>query len=261
VIQKIKSGLSFIKKAATFSNPAYLVLSKILTKGPVLIYRYKQYTLVSCEIPCWDGWAIEECLIEKAYENALEWSRPKKFPGTYINIGAHVGAFDVAIHESWGGSVRGVSIEMNPWTCARLLNNICYNRLPAQVINAAVSDKIGCVMIDMDQSRAGQSIHDLASGAERVEIKTLTLKDIPDPVAGAPIDLLKVDCEGAEYSIFSQASPKDLERFKNIVMEIHEPPSGYVKEQLIKNIETKGGFYSKPVGDKKGTLSFFTRRS
>ena len=260
MIKKIRRGLCFVKDAVAFSNPASLIASKIFSKGNILVYRYKKYWIVSCEIPCWDGVAIKECLVEKAYNKALSWAMPKDRRGSYVNIGAHIGAFDIAILDAWGNNTTGVAIEMNPWTCARLMNNIWLNGLSVAVLNAAVMKERGIVKVDTHQSGTGQSIYDISQCGHKVDVEAITLTDIPYPVSGKPIDLLKVDCESAEYPIFMEATPECLERFLNIVMEIHSPPIGYDRDQLIRGIKEKGRYdVITSIGDTKKSLIYFRR--
>ncbi len=259
---KILSGIRFVRMAFEFSNPLQLIVEKIMTRGVYLAFQHHEYRLFSCEIPCWDSVAIRECLVEKAYDTAIKMAKPAKGPGSYINIGANIGAFDVAVYEQWGRDARGVSVEMNPWTCARLLNNICYNQLPVCVINAAIAGKPGKIKINLKESHSGQSIYDKVSAETNTEIEALTLAQIQSPVAGKDIDLLKVDCEGAEYELFLAAGAQDFKRFKHIVMELHAPPSSeYTKEQLIEHIQKTGGYESMPLKNSKNSLIFFTKKS
>jgi hypothetical protein len=63
-------------------------------------------------------------------------------------------------------------------------------------------------------------------------------------------DLLKMDCEGAEYDILYNCPPEYLRRIDQIAMEVH---SGQQKDQNIEALEAffrKQGFITrrKPVG-------------
>ncbi|OGW91139.1 MAG: hypothetical protein A3D28_04485 [Omnitrophica bacterium RIFCSPHIGHO2_02_FULL_63_14] len=251
--------MGFIRAAGAFSNPVRLVLSKALDPGGIVLYRYGPYRLFSLESRA-DGVSVRECLDEKAYHEALKRSRPDG-EGAYMNIGANIGAFDVAVRDVWGARVKGVAVEANPWTCARLANNIYCNHFETWVINAAVTGKEGTVPVNIGESGPGQSVlHAAMSGG--CEVRALPLAAVPSPVPGRDVDLLKIDCEGSEYGILEAATAADLARFKHLVMEVHPPPPGFSRERLIAQTAAKGRFEPLVLSRKKeggDELVFFKR--
>ncbi|OGW92198.1 MAG: hypothetical protein A3D28_06245 [Omnitrophica bacterium RIFCSPHIGHO2_02_FULL_63_14] len=255
----MRRAFRFIADSFSFSNPLELIAVKALTHGALLTYRYKGYRIASCEIACRDDMAVKECLVKKTYRAALERSRPSG-RGRYVNIGAHIGAFDVAAHGTWGRETRGVSVEMNPWTYARLVHNIYWNRLNVRPVHAAVTGQKGVVMVDPLRSHTGQSIFDRAEGSGLVEVPSIPLSDVPDPEPGAPIDLLKIDCEGAEYQLVLGARPEDFGRFRHIVMELHAPPPGREKQEVIRHLREQGRFQVETLTEGIHSLIFCFRK-
>lgn len=76
------------------------------------------------------------------------------------------------------------------------------------------------------------------------------------------IDLLKIDCEGAEYEIFGTASPESLQKVHRIVMEYHGSRNSSKVQNLLTKLK-KSGFYVK-VEEISGTplgMIFATRIS
>lgn len=65
-----------------------------------------------------------------------------------------------------------------------------------------------------------------------------TLKGILEDIPTEHIDLIKIDCEGAEFDILSSASSEDMKKVKNIVMETH----GAYPEESICSVVIKLGF-------------------
>ena len=229
---------------AAFSNPVELILTKLISRNNVVVYQRGPFRLVSFE-SCGDGTSIRECLQENAYDLALGSVQASGHARTYVNIGANVGAFDVAIHHRWGPGTKGVAIEMNPWTCARLVSNMHFNRLDTHVIAAAVGGAAGTTEIDVTRSGPAQSLYQSKGAAiDRVAVRVVRLADIPSPSESAAVDLLKVDCEGAEYDIFDQATPAELRRFRFIVVEIHRRQDGGTShgEALVQEICEKGHY-------------------
>ncbi|PIU39954.1 MAG: hypothetical protein COT00_04245 [Candidatus Omnitrophica bacterium CG07_land_8_20_14_0_80_50_8] len=260
VIKKIKSIICFIRSAADFNNPIGLVSSKIFSNTNVIVYRYHQYRLLSFESFA-DGVSIRECLSEKIYHEALKRSCPKGGSGTYVNLGANIGAFDIALNSVWSGcSVKGVSVEMNPWTCARLASNIHWNRLDTRVLNAAVGPARGETSLDIAKTGPGQSLYHSVPDSRATAVNMIKLSDVPSPATPADVDLLKVDCEGSEYPIFMSANAAELKRFKNIVMEVHLPPPGHTREALVERMKTEGRYDALLLGSREGAqLIFFSR--
>ena len=192
-----------------FSNPVGLILTKLLSQPNVVVYRLGVFRLVSFEA-CGDGTSIRECLQEHAYDRAFEAVRATGRARTYVNVGANIGAFDVAVHSSWGPGTKGIAVELNPWTCARLTSNLRLNNLDTTAINAGIAGRSGTTDLNIKRSGPAQSIYQSKGAAgDRVEVRLMPLRDVPSPLEGDPVDLLKVDCEGAEYEIFD-SSPVDL---------------------------------------------------
>ena len=233
-----------VRSMAAFSNRVDLILTKLISRHNVVVYQRGPFRLVSFE-SCGDGTSIRECLQENAYDPALGPVQASGHARTYVNIGANVGAFDVAIHDRWGPGTKGIAIEMNPWTCARLTSNLHFNRLDTDVIAAAVAGAAGTTAIDVMRSGPAQSLYQSKGAAtDRATVRVLRLADIPSPIESVAVDLLKVDCEGAEYDIFGQATPLELRRFRFIVVEIHLLQDGGAPraEALVQEICEKGRY-------------------
>jgi FkbM family methyltransferase len=81
---------------------------------------------------------------------------------------------------------------------------------------------------------------DSKNGQESIEVKCTTLAEIIESNGLDRVDMLKMDCEGAEYEILYPAPARVLERVKEIRMEYHnldegERNLGSLKEFLVRN--------------------------
>jgi FkbM family methyltransferase len=78
------------------------------------------------------------------------------------------------------------------------------------------------------------------NGQESIEVQCTTLADIIDSNKLDHVDMLKMDCEGAEYEILYPTPPALFERIKEIRMEYHNLDNqschlGRLKEFLMEN--------------------------
>jgi FkbM family methyltransferase len=79
--------------------------------------------------------------------------------------------------------------------------------------------------------------HEILSGEEiydSVDVPTITLDD----VLAVPCDLLKVDCEGAEFEMLSAVSDQALSRARRIILEFHRTAGD--PETLIRRLGSAG---------------------
>jgi FkbM family methyltransferase len=149
---------------------------------------------------------------------------PLKEGMAVVDIGANQGFFSL-----WAANqgARVWAIEPCAQTFEILVDNVRRNRLENRIatIQAAVSDHEGEVPLFIDQDASGQIHSESVSlhGHGRfpaASVKSLTLDSL---LRNLPqIDLLKLDCEGAEYEILGSASPEIFQKIDRIVMECHE---------------------------------------
>lgn len=134
---------------------------------------------------------------------------------TIVDIGAHVGSFTVLCHQYWPAA-KVVAVEPHPESFALLEKNtthIAPDRL--QLINAAVAKQPGKTLLssEVSHSRVGEYVVDLWTEFEPrpgdfgVEVPAITTEQLWQKLADFgvnKVDLLKLDCEGAEYVILPE---------------------------------------------------------
>jgi FkbM family methyltransferase len=133
-----------------------------------------------------------------------------------IDIGAHVGVVSMYLSKKYG--CRVLAYEPEGGNCERLIRNIETNGLGGLIRAwqlAVTGDGREVTISKDDVNSGGGNIY--AEGGETVN--SVTLKDIMELIADKEIDLLKVDCEGAEYEIFEDLEP--LKRVRAIRGEFH----------------------------------------
>lgn len=138
-----------------------------------------------------------------------------------VDVGAHIGAFAI-----WALRVnrraRVLSIEADPATCAVAEMNVRSHSAQGRdwrVINRAAGATNGVIVRFCDQ---GPSMSHRIDPSGSIEIESIDLPAILDLAApeGGPIDLMKVDIEGAEEDFLSSAE-STLRRANALVVELH----------------------------------------
>lgn len=161
-----------------------------------------------------------------------------------VDIGAHVGSFTVAL-ASRLDRARFTCVEPCASTAGMLRDNIAANALAERVriCEVAVGGCRGagwlrsngpadsCASLEVEApGRAAQrlsgggtpsSANGQASQARQPDqVDVLALEDLLSP-ADARVDLLKMDCEGAEYGVVASASDALWARVDRVVLEYH----------------------------------------
>ena len=76
--------------------------------------------------------------------------------------------------------------------------------------------------------------------ARQIKVNAVTLADVLTEHALDSVDLLKLDCEGAEYEILMSAPEETLAEVQRIVMEYHNVDAEHTHIQLIRFLEAAG---------------------
>ena len=166
-------------------------------------------------------WELTETFINEAY-GCFNLKN-----GTVVDVGAFIG--DTAAYFALKGAKKILAFEAAPPIFKIAQENIKMNKLQntVEIRNNAVNGREGEIKLSFYNSQPGsssiifQDYHALRS--TNYQVKTITLNQIMKEVSY--VDLLKIDCEGAEYQILPRASKEgNLKNISNIIMEIHGPP-------------------------------------
>jgi FkbM family methyltransferase len=158
-----------------------------------------------------------------------------------LDIGAHIGAFAASAARAAPG-VTVFAFEPAPDNFALLSRNMVQNGLLSSVKlrQSAVSGAGGPRQLHLWGSPAEYSLHIVRPGSEQLPVPSVTLADILDEHALGTVDLLKMDCEGAEYEILGAAGGEVLGRVRRIAMEAHLLDSSRTPRLLVAFLETQG---------------------
>jgi FkbM family methyltransferase len=140
---------------------------------------------------------------------------------TVLDIGAHVGSFTVMCHQFWPNA-RIVAVEPHPESYELLVRNTSHiPKSNLTLINAAITEESGrCTLSSpVSHSRVSEYVPGIWENLQPrhsdfgLRVDALSPKDLWQILADVGIDevdLLKLDCEGAEYLIISDLSALGL---------------------------------------------------
>lgn len=178
-----------------------------------------------------------------------------------LDVGAHIGVFTIYATTT-ARNVVVYAYEPYPDSCTALRGNVRLNRRDETVhcFDAAVASETGTRDLYLG---GGQFFFPSLVGAAKSDnvkhmlVHCTTLMEIMEANHLEHIDLLKMDCEGAEYEILYSTPPSHLERIAEIRMEYHNLDSHERHVDGLKRFFTKSGFtvtHLKPGSGTNGTL-------
>lgn len=158
----------------------------------------------------------------------------------FVDGGANIGFYSILAARRAGPDGRIVAFEMMPDTAAMLRQNIAVNgALTIEVVERALSDQSGrkvCATVEPGQNGQASIVKDSCNGRKTIEVETITLDEA---LAGyGPIDLIKLDLEGAEFAALKGAQSV-LARTRCVVFESNE------REERIVELLADSGFVVK----------------
>ena len=161
-----------------------------------------------------------------------------------IDVGAHVGYFTIyAAQKAKNGKI--ISFEPSKESFQVLENNLKINNIQNVIgENLGVRSKSGDSILYIDKNHEiGDSMFSNDEDLTKENVQVTSIPEIVKKHKIESIDLLKLDCEGAEYEIILELPSSILNTIKRIAMEVHE-----IENYSISDIEkflTKNNFQVK----------------
>lgn len=151
-----------------------------------------------------------------------------------IDIGAHVGLFSLFASQ-FCKSGKIYCFEPIKENYEALLDNINLNKIKNIVpLNLAVSKENEHVKIYLNSDESAHSI--FPSGDAFVEVKSTTIETFFDEHKIENCNLMKIDCEGAEYEIIDSIPDGYFSRINKMIIEYHLVDE---KQELYQNLLKK----------------------
>jgi FkbM family methyltransferase len=200
-----------------------------------------------------DVWIVKEICLDREYERI---GTPLQPDWKILDIGAGLGDFSLDVARNCPACVVH-AYEPSPESFELLQQNL---RLNAITNVTAIPEALNSTgeAVALDVSRAAAVQHSIVgvnkNGA--MLVPATTLDTVLDRL-GEPCDLLKMDCEGAEYEILLTASDNVIGRIRRIVMEYHDNCTDHAHHELVDHLQAKGfrvACYPSPVQHDLGLL-------
>src|SRR5256886_8990302 len=125
--------------------------------------------------------------------------------GIFVDVGANVGTYALALARHVGAGGMVIAIEPHPVTHARLaFNTAASSFTQPRLVAAAAGPADGELLIETDGGNLRAS--HIASGApssEAVTVPSLRLQRIPEEAGVSHVDALKIDVEGFEDRVLT----------------------------------------------------------
>lgn len=202
-----------------------MVLQKIVGAPSTLVARTRGGSTVVCpNLPVARG-AIFQVFCGDEYRLDATLARLGNCQRV-IDIGAHVGSFTLAVKEHMP-SVKVTCIEPDRTSFVYLTRNLTWNGLDGDVVvlNVAIGDTDGETEF-FERGSAFTVNGTIAIGgrpSRSIVVPTLTLSSVMARTVPQEslVDLIKMDCEGAEFLVFDSTPAEVWSRVRALVLEYH----------------------------------------
>lgn len=188
-----------------------------------------------------DLWSLKEAQIDRFYD---AFGTPVEKGWVVIDIGGGIGEFTLHAARQQGSRVFAYEPFFDSYEL--LLKNIhlngCENITARQ---EAVWSETGVLVLEMSggeplQFRSMEAASAASIQCEHCLVNCYSLADVFVREGIEQVDLLKMDCEGAEYRILFNAPQAALIRVRRIIMEYHDEVTPYSHGDLTQYLQGQG---------------------
>lgn len=250
------------RDSLVFSNWKSLVIQRLFCRHERFVsYLWQNRWWVLCDQSHLDNNGPKEIFAEKIYHQSIQLSA-KNDKISYVNVGGNIGVFDIVVASLINTVTRAITFELNPRTATRLRFNLQANQLNhIDIREIGIAGQAATVKLNDTGCAYSFTLYNPSTQENGIEcqVQPLSTALAQEFEQGIEWDLLKLDCEGAEYEILALTKPEHLRLFRHIVMEVHPPPPGHTLDDISQAL-TKANFVKIPITQPiHSTLEFWQR--
>lgn len=165
--------------------------------------------------------------------------------GVILDVGAHIGLFSVYVR-GLNDNVKIFAYEPEPVNFSAMKEHFKENHVEGVVAkNVAVTAKDGETVLYLSEDSHNHSIWNFfKKEVKQVKVPTVSMRKIFEKDLGRRgvqfCDLVKMDCEGAEFEILESMDDNLFKKIGSFYIEYHEYIDGKKKEELVKILQRHG---------------------
>jgi FkbM family methyltransferase len=251
--RRVSGNMSLVHKLGgfrsilQFDNRWQLVAQRLLfSRTDLHVYRIKGMEIL-VEHSAGDVAGIRECFTTNMYQQYLDVMDLRGRAGglRVLDCGSHIGSFSLLLQATGHAIKQLACVELNPVTFSRLRFNIEHN-LPgvnATLLNAGVAGESGEMEVMLGTGATSDSLYRRTETRNAVprRVKLVTMDEVAEQAGFGPepIDLCKLDVEGAEYQVFARPGHSCLNRCRYLLIEVH-PMQGQDPKQVLDALKQMG---------------------
>jgi len=197
------------------------------------LLRFRDGLNVVCRGGTRDWAVVHELLFAGSYSRAFEYLRGVTGPKLVLDLGGNLGLFsllaasqspDVVVHAYEPGPPNYRLFEMN-----RLANHPLGERIHLHREAVAGEARKTTWFFD-EENPGGSSLYGTAATkAPAFEVTIAAFRDVVAAI-GAPIALVKIDIEGAEFELLEKTPPETWQNIRAVSLELHDDPNGRISQ-------------------------------
>ena len=181
-----------------------------------------------------DALTIKEIYLDKDYKINT------KAKDIIIDIGANIGTYSI-LQARNNPKATVFSFEPAPKTFQLLKENIRLNKVSnIKTFKLGVAKSEGTRVFYSHKASGLSSLSQKRQGMTKNRIKTTTLVNIFKSNKLKYCDVLKMDCEGAEYEVLFNTQTRLFSKINSLVIEYHDSLTDYTHKELKDFLKQKG---------------------
>jgi FkbM family methyltransferase len=202
--------------------------------------KLRRWELVFRVRSAMDVWSVKETFVDRFYEL---YGTSLGDGWVVVDIGGGIGDFTIfAAYRHPTNSIY--AFEPYPGSFTLLSENLKLNQtLNVQVFQQAIWSNSGALSLDTTTGEPVQFISreiDAQAANGNLAVPCDSLENTLKSLGIERCDLLKIDAEGAEYTILFNTPDQTLDRIRRIVMEYHDAITTYTHADLSRFLSEKG---------------------